>query len=214
MLRFPHGTVEPRRVFCIGRNYGDHIGEMGAALNDGCVIFMKPATSLVPVGDPVTLPRGLGVVHHELEMVAAIGTAGKNIHRNVASSHIMGISLGIDLTLREVQSGLKNKGRPWELSKAFDQSAPLGDFVEVGSKANPAAVEMRLEVNGELRQEGNTGNMLFPLEQLIEILSRTWELLPGDLVFTGTPAGVGPVVAGDTLTVESPQIGRFTWTCV
>lgn len=209
MLRLPHGTVEPRRVFCIGRNYGDHISEMGAALDDSCIIFMKPSTSLVPAGTTVTLPRGQGVVHHELEMVAVIGTAGKNIGREDAPGHVSGISLGIDLTLREMQSGLRNKGRPWELCKAFDQSAPIGDFVE----ADPAAVKMRLEINGEMHQQGRTANMLFPLETLIEILSRTWELLPGDLIYTGTPAGVGPVVPGDTLVAESPQIGRFTWTC-
>jgi 2-keto-4-pentenoate hydratase/2-oxohepta-3-ene-1,7-dioic acid hydratase in catechol pathway len=213
MLRFPHGLVEPRRVFCIGRNYGDHISEMGAALDDSCIIFMKPATSLVLPGQPVTLPRGRGVVHHELEMVAAIGTAGQEIHRDAALSHVRGISLGLDLTLREMQTGLRNKGRPWELAKAFDHSAPIGDFVELGPAANPAAVRMRLEVNGEVHQQGTTADMLFPLEQLIEILSRTWELLPGDLIFTGTPAGVGPVEPGDTMTVESPQIGRFSWTC-
>ncbi len=214
MLRFPQGLVKPCRVFCIGRNYGGHISEMGAAMDDSCIIFMKPATSLVLPGEPVALPRGRGVVHHELEMVAAIGTAGKEIHRDAALSHVMGISLGLDLTLREVQTGLRNKGRPWELAKAFDRSAPIGDFVESGPAVNPAAVQMRLEVNGEVRQQGTTADMLFPLEQLIEILSRTWELLPGDLVFTGTPAGVGPVVPGDTMTVESPQIGRFSWECV
>ena len=213
MLRLPHGTVEPRRVFCIGRNYGDHISEMGAALDDSCIIFMKPSTCLVPTGTAVTLPRGQGVVHHELEMVAAIGTAGKNIHRDKAEAHIMGITLGIDLTLREVQTGLRNKGRPWELAKAFDQSAPIGDFVELGPEIDLTAVQMRLEINGEMHQQGTTADMLFSLAQLIEILSRTWELLPGDLIFTGTPAGVGPVVPGDTLVAESPQIGRFTWTC-
>jgi 2-keto-4-pentenoate hydratase/2-oxohepta-3-ene-1,7-dioic acid hydratase in catechol pathway len=209
MLRFPHGSVEPRRVFCIGRNYGDHISEMGGAPDDSCVVFMKPATSLVPAGDPVELPRGQGSVHHELEMVAAIGRGGKNIGRKTALSHVTGISLGIDLTLRDLQAGLKKGGKPWELSKAFDRSAPIGDFLE----ADPAGVEMRLLVNGELRQEGCTANMLFPLERLVEILSRTWELLPGDLIFTGTPAGVGPVEPGDAITVESPQIGRFEWAC-
>ena len=191
--------MEPRRVFCIGRNYGGHISEMGNAPDDSCVVFMKPATSLVPAGETITLPRGRGVVHHELEMVAAIG----------GGNRIAGISLGIDLTLRDLQAGLKKGGRPWELSKAFDQSAPIGDFVD----ADPAAVEMRLEVNGELRQQGSTAAMLFPLDRLATILGRTWKLLPGDLIFTGTPSGVGPVKPGDTLTVESPRIGRFSWKC-
>jgi 2-keto-4-pentenoate hydratase/2-oxohepta-3-ene-1,7-dioic acid hydratase in catechol pathway len=213
MLRFPHGTVEPRRVFCIGRNYGSHISEMGAALDDSCIIFMKPATSLVPAGHQVTLPRDQGAIHHELEMVAAIGTAGKNIHRDGALSHVMGLSLGIDLTLREVQSGLRNKGRPWELCKAFDQSAPIGDFVAMGTGVDPAAIQMNLIVNGERHQHGSSADMIYPLERLIEILSGTWELLPGDLIYTGTPAGVGPVKPGDTLVAESPQIGRFSWTC-
>jgi len=200
MLRFPQGTVIPARVFCIGRNYGDHISEMGAAPDDSCVVFMKPSSSLVPAGTEVALPRGRGEVHHELEMVALIGE-GKRV---------AGISLGIDLTLRDLQAGLKKGGRPWELSKAFDQSAPIGDtFVEV----DPAAVEMRLTVNGTVRQQGSTADMLFPLERLIEILGRTWKLLPGDLIFTGTPSGVGSIVPGDVLVAESPQIGSFSWTC-
>jgi 2-keto-4-pentenoate hydratase/2-oxohepta-3-ene-1,7-dioic acid hydratase in catechol pathway len=200
MLRLPHGTVEPARVFCIGRNYGDHISEMGAAPDDSCVVFMKPATSLVPAGGPVTLPRGVGEIHHELEMVAAIGEGGQ----------VAGLSLGIDLTLRDLQTGLKKGGKPWELSKAFDQSAPIGtDFVE----ADPAAVDMRLMVNGDIRQQGTTANMIFPLERLVEILGRTWKLLPGDLIFTGTPSGVGPISPGDVLVAESPQLGSFTWTC-
>jgi len=213
MIRFPDRTLEPRRVFCIGRNYGDHIAEMGAALDDSCIIFMKPATCLVPAGGMVTLPRDQGVVHHELELVAAIGTAGKGIHRDSSLGHVAGVSLGIDLTLRELQATLRNKGRPWALAKAFDQSAPLGDFVPLGEGLQPGAVEMRLEVNGEMHQQGSTASMIFPLEQLIEILSRTWALLPGDLIFTGTPAGVGPVNPGDILVAESPQIGRFEWTC-
>lgn len=213
MIRFPDRTVEPRRVFCIGRNYGDHIAEMGAALDDSCIIFMKPATCLVASGGTVALPRDRGVVHHELEMVAAIGAAGREIVRDDALDHVAGISLGIDLTLRELQATLRSKGRPWELAKAFDRSAPIGEFVPIGDGVQPGRVELRLEINGEMHQQGTTASMIYPLEQLIEILSRTWELLPGDLVFTGTPAGVGPVNPGDVLVAESPQIGRFSWTC-
>jgi 2-keto-4-pentenoate hydratase/2-oxohepta-3-ene-1,7-dioic acid hydratase in catechol pathway len=205
--------VEPRRVFCIGRNYGDHIAEMGAALDDSCIIFMKPATCLIPDGGSVALPRDRGVVHHELEMVAVIGSAGREIDRDSALGHVAGLSLGIDLTLRELQATLRNKGRPWELAKAFDQSAPIGEFVPLGNGVQPGAVDLRLDINGEMHQQGSTASMIYPLEQLIEILSRTWELLPGDLVFTGTPAGVGPVNPGDTLVATSPQIGRFSWTC-
>jgi 2-keto-4-pentenoate hydratase/2-oxohepta-3-ene-1,7-dioic acid hydratase in catechol pathway len=203
--------LEARRVFCIGCNYDAHIKEMGSRDSDKCVVFMKPPTSLVPVGHPVAIPRGRGAVHHELELVVAIGQGGRDIAAADARDHVGGIALGLDMTLREVQNRIKQNGHPWELCKAFDYSAPLGEVVPLLPEHDLAAIEMRCAVNGELRQEGNTRDMLFPVERLVEILSGTWELLPGDLIYTGTPPGVGPVEAGDTVTVESPQVGRFTW---
>jgi acylpyruvate hydrolase len=200
----------PRRVFCIGRNYAAHIAEMGAADDDACVVFMKPPTSLVPCGEPVQLPRGVGAVHHEVELVVALGAGGRQVPADRARELVAAATLGLDLTLRDLQDGLKERGRPWELAKAFDASAPLGRWVDAAG-LDLGAVELSCRVNGELRQQGSTAQMLFPVERLIEILSRTWELLPGDVIFTGTPAGVGPVLPGDEVAAESPQLGSWSW---
>lgn len=199
------------RIFCIGRNYAEHIRELGDVGAEQCIIFMKPYSSLVPNGQVVRIPCGLGAVHHELELVLEIGREGSHISAESARHHIAAITLGIDLTLRDLQGQLKQAGSPWERSKAFDHSAPMGELLAYRHDFNLADIDLALRVNGELRQSGNTRGMLFPVPRLIEILSQTWRLLPGDLVYTGTPPGVGPVVAGDLVEVESPQIGRFSW---
>jgi 2-keto-4-pentenoate hydratase/2-oxohepta-3-ene-1,7-dioic acid hydratase in catechol pathway len=199
------------RIFCIGRNYAEHIRELGDAAAAQCIVFMKPHTSLVPAGQPVPIPRDRGVVHHELELVLVIGTGGRRIPAARALAHVCAVTLGIDLTLRELQGRLKQTGSPWELCKAFDHSAPIGDPVPCRPELDLGNIELRLRINGELRQSGNTRDMLYPHARLIEILSETWELLPGDLIYTGTPPGVGAVKAGDLLEAESPQIGRFSW---
>lgn len=200
------------RIFCIGRNYAEHIRELGDGNAEHCIVFMKPYTSLVAAGQPVHIPQGMGVVHHELELVVEIGREGKGIPADEALQHIASTTLGIDLTLRELQGRLKQAGSPWERSKAFDHSAPIGTWLPYQSSLDLAAIDLTLTVNGELRQGGNTRDMLFPVPRLIEILSQTWRLLPGDLIFTGTPPGVGPLHAGDRVEAESPQIGRFGWT--
>jgi 2-keto-4-pentenoate hydratase/2-oxohepta-3-ene-1,7-dioic acid hydratase in catechol pathway len=211
MLHFPDRTLAPCRVFCIGCNYDAHIKEMGHTEADRCVVFMKPATSLVPEGEVVRIPRDRGPLHHEVEVVVAIGTEGKDVPAADALGHVAGVTLGLDLTLRAVQGRLKKGGHPWELSKAFDQSAPLGRFVPPGPGADPDGIAMTCHVNDALRQEGNSRDMLFSVSRLIEILSGTWRLLPGDLIFTGTPPGVGPLEPGDTVRIASPEIGTFTW---
>ena len=211
MLRFPNGSMTPRRVFCIGCNYDAHIKEMGETDADRCVVFMKPPESLAPVGEQVAIPKDRGTVHHEVELVVAICGEGRNIPRDGAADYIAGVTLGLDLTLREVQARLKKRGHPWELCKAFEQSAPVGDFIEYDSKIDLSDIDMKCLVNGKVRQEGSTGDMLFPVGRLIEILSRTWRLQEGDLIFTGTPPGVGPILPGDEVTIESSKIGRFSW---
>jgi 2-keto-4-pentenoate hydratase/2-oxohepta-3-ene-1,7-dioic acid hydratase in catechol pathway len=205
---------DPLRVFCIGRNYAQHAKEMGAPKPAEPVVFMKPATSLVAEGQPLVLPKGLGSVHHEMELVVAIGKQGADIPAAAALGHVAGVTLGIDLTLRDLQSKLKQAGQPWELSKSFDGSAAIGKFIALSAKIDIQNVELRCSVNGVLRQHGNTRDMLFPVAQIISFLSRHWRLLPGDLIFTGTPAGVAPLVAGDRITIESPQIGSFSWPAV
>ncbi len=201
------------RIFCIGRNYAAHIAELGNRPDSECVVFMKPWTSRVHAGDPAPLPRDQGSVHMETEVVLRIGTPGRDIDRAGALEHVDGVTLGIDLTLRDVQSRLKGKGLPWEAAKSFDASALVGQVCAVPEGLDLLDMDFEGRVNGELRQTGHTRDMLFPMDQLIAVLSRRWRLLPGDLVFTGTPAGVGPVEPGDRITVNSPSIGTFCWEC-
>lgn len=203
-----------QRIFCIGRNYAEHAREMGAPRPAQPVVFMKPATSLVRDGGPLRLPQGQGSVHHEMELVVAVGREGAAVASREALEHVAGVTLGIDLTLRELQSRLKQAGQPWELSKAFEGSAPVGEFVDWSGQFDIQNIEMRCAVNDALRQQGNTRDMLFPVAEIIAFLSHHWRLLPGDLIFTGTPAGVGPLAAGDRIEISSPQIGRFAWQAV
>jgi len=199
------------RIFCIGRNYAEHAQEMDAPKPAEPVVFMKPATSLVAEGQPLVLPKGQGSVHHEMELVVAIGKRGADIPLQAALEYVAGVTLGIDLTLRDVQSRLKQSGQPWELSKSFDGSAAIGKFIAWSAQSDIQNIDMFCSVNGTLRQQGNTRDMLFPVAKIIAFLSRHWRLLPGDLIYTGTPAGVGPLLAGDRIEIESPQIGRFCW---
>lgn len=200
-----------QRIFCVGRNYAEHVREMGAPKPAEPVVFMKPATSLVPEGAPLVLPRDQGSVHHEMELVVAMGREGSRISTDAALEHAAGVTLGIDLTLRDLQSRLKQAGQPWERAKSFDGCAPIGRFVPLSALTDIQNIEMRCRVNDTLRQQGNTREMLFPVVEIVAFLSRFWRLVPGDLIFTGTPAGVGALVAGDRVEIDSPQIGRFGW---
>jgi 2-keto-4-pentenoate hydratase/2-oxohepta-3-ene-1,7-dioic acid hydratase in catechol pathway len=203
----------PNRIFCIGKNYGEHIKELGGQTPEEAVVFMKPVSSIVAPGETLSMPRHGSLLHHEVEVVLLIGREGQDIPEANTLSYIAGITLGLDLTLRDVQMRLKKKGLPWELSKSFEQSAPLGHF----KAYDPDTVDLEnlsftCAVNGNLRQQGNTRDMLFPIKSLIHTLSGWWTLKPGDIVFTGTPAGVGPLKAGDKVDIESPVTGSFSWT--
>ena len=204
----------PCRIFCIGCNYAEHIRELGSRDSDQCVIFMKPYTSLVKPGMDIILPRNAGEMHHELELVVLIGKQGNDISEEEAPEYIAGLSLGLDLTLRDVQSRLKKSGHPWELCKAFEQSAPVGEFVPFDVSMDLTNIRMICKVNEETRQNGNTKNMIFPVKRLIEILSCFFNDTAGAEIYTGTPEGVGPVLPGDAVSIESPDIGRFSWNFV
>ena len=201
-----------KRIFCIGRNYAEHIKELGNAPDVAFVLFMKPPSCVVPAGQTLTLPRGKGSVHHEAELVVALTGGGADIAEDAALSHISHLTLGLDLTLRDLQNELKKKGSPWELAKAFENAAPLGDWVPYKDQTLQD-LEFQFKVNGALRQHGKTGDMLFSVARQIHILSRTWALQDGDIIYTGTPSGVGPLVPGDRLLLESEGIGRFEWNC-
>lgn len=200
------------RIFCIGKNYAEHNREMGGAADDACVVFMKPPSCVVPVGEAISLPHGRGAVHHEVELVLQLEGGGRDIPEARAMEYVAAITLGLDLTLRELQGTLKEKGAPWELAKAFDHAAPLGDWVAWKGQ-DLQALEFKCSVNGALRQHGHTRDMLFPAARIIRILSQTWSLEPGDIVYTGTPAGVGPLATGDRIVLESTALGRYEWQC-
>ncbi len=204
-------TQRAGRIFCIGRNYAEHIHELSNPVPERPVIFMKPATCLVRPGQDIHFPRHASELHHEVELVVKIGTMGRDIRKEDALTHVGAVTVGLDLTLRDLQKELKKKGLPWEMAKAFEQSAPAGDFIPCDETMDLHGLSFGCRVNGRQRQQGTAGDMIFSIEELIEHISRIWTLYPGDLIFTGTPAGVGPLEIGDTIEVHGDTIGSFSW---
>lgn len=198
------------KVVCIGRNYLDHIRELGNAVPEAPLLFIKPATAVVGLDAPLRLPAGLGECHHELELAVLIGARLSGSDVAQARAAVAGYGLALDLTLRDVQAKLKAAGQPWERAKAFDGACPLSPFVPPTALADPEATEIELRINGERRQHGSTAQMMHPVFALIAHMSGVFTLLPGDVVLTGTPAGVGPLASGDAL--ELRLAGRFTFT--
>lgn len=194
-----------RRIYCVGRNYAAHAREMGFDPNrEPPFFFCKPADAIVPLAPGVTTdmpyPSQTANYHHEIELVVAVGKGGRDIAVASANDHVWGYAVGLDMTRRDLQFALRDKGRPWELGKAFDQSAPIGPLVPASECGHPTMGRIWLAVNGALRQEGDLGDLIWSVPETIAHLSRYFELRPGDLIFTGTPEGVGAVVRGDVLT--------------
>ena len=188
------------KIICVGRNYVDHIHELNNEQPDDPVIFLKPETAIPLKNEPFFYPDFSQDVHHEVEVLVKISRVGKNIEEKFAHKYYDEIGVGLDFTARDVQSKLKAKGLPWELAKGFNGSAPMSGFVSKSEFADLQNLGFRLEVNGETRQQGNTSLMLFKIDYLISFVSRYFMLQQGDVIFTGTPKGVGPVQVGDTLT--------------
>ena len=187
------------KVICIGRNYAEHAKELNNPVPSAPVFFMKPDTAVLKDGADFYLPDFSNDVHHELEIVLKISKAGKHISEEFASNYFEEIGLGIDFTARDLQEICKSKGLPWEMAKAFDGSAPIGKFLPKKTWSDLNALHFHLTVNGETRQRGNTADLLFRFDQIIAYVSRFVTLKTGDLIYTGTPAGVGPVEIGDHL---------------
>ena len=190
------------KVVCVGRNYADHAAELNNPIPTEPMLFIKPASSVVAMDQPFKVPTQHGSVHFETEMAILIGQPLTDASEAEAAEAIAGVGLGLDLTLRDLQGKLKEKGHPWEKAKAFDGSCPLSAFVAATEVSDLQDVQIRLTVNGELRQDGNSSHMLNQVLPLISYISQFFSLQPGDVVLTGTPAGVGPVVPGDQLRVE------------
>lgn len=191
------------RIFCVGRNYADHAREMGHDPDrEPPFFFMKPASAIVTDGADMQYPSLSNDVHHEIEMVVAIGKGGANIAADKALEHVYGYGVGLDMTRRDLQGEAKKMGRPWDTGKAFDQSAPCSALVPAAQCGHPAKGSVRLLVNGEVRQEGDLNQLIWNIPDTIAYLSTLFTLQPGDLIFSGTPAGVGPIKKGDVLVGE------------
>ncbi len=202
------------RIFCIGRNYLAHASELGNTVPNEPVVFLKPPGCLVPPGGTIPFPSHGKQLHHEVEVVLRIGGTCSDVKTAQAASFIDGVGLGLDLTLRDVQDSLKKQGLPWEKAKAFEKSAPLGPIVEIEKIPDINALSFTCKVNGEIRQQGSTRNMIFSPARIVSYLSGIWKLLAGDLIYTGTPEGVSQLLVGDTITVEADWAGSHSWRIV
>lgn len=192
-------AVAVNTIFCVGRNYAKHAEELNNPLPDSPIIFIKPVTALVNDGGFIELPAASNDVHFETEVVALVGKSGKNISPQNALDYVAGYGIGIDVTARDLQEQAKQKSHPWAIAKGFDTFAPVSAFVEARQVPDPQNLHFKLDINGKTRQSGNTGMMLFPIAELIAFLSTIFTLNPGDLIFTGTPEGVGRLQEGDKL---------------
>ena len=193
--RFPVG-----RIYCVGRNYADHAREMGHDPDrEPPFFFMKPANAIVQNNATLSYPVGTKDLHHEIELVVAIGKGGKNIAVDKALSHVWGYGVGLDMTRRDIQGEAKKQGRPWEMGKSFDESAPVTALHPASKIGHPAKSAITLKVNGQVRQSGDLAMQIWSVPEQISYLSHLITMQPGDLIFSGTPAGVGPIKPGDRL---------------
>lgn len=198
------------RIYCIGRNYEAHAVEMGHdPSKEPPFFFQKNADSLVVQADFPYPPQSQDV-HHEVEMVVAIGKAGSNISVSKALDHVLGYAVGLDMTCRDLQAEAKKLGRPWEPGKSFEYSAPCSELVLASDIGHPSEGEIHLKVNGEVRQKGDLNQLIWKVPELVSVMSNFYHLQPGDLIFTGTPAGIGPVHKGDLLECYLKPVGSLT----
>ena len=205
------GAFPVRRIYCVGRNYAEHAQEMGFTGREPPFFFLKPADAVLPVDDGRTglmaYPPLTHSLHHEVELVVAIGKGGRDIDVADAASHIWGYAIGLDMTRRDLQNDMKKQGRPWCIGKAFDESAPIGPIHPIASTGELLRGAIDVSVNGSLRQKGDLSELIWSVAETIATLSRAWALQPGDLVFTGTPAGVAAVLPGDLMEARIAGLG-------
>lgn len=199
-----------RRIFCVGRNYAAHAREMGKDPDrEPPFFFTKPADAVVANGADVPYPPGTENLHHEIELVVAIGREAANISEQAAEDHIFGYAVGNDLTRRDLQLAARDKGRPWDTGKAFDNSAPVSAIRPAAQIGHPERGRIWIDVNGETRQDGDLGELIWNVREIVSILSGLFTLQPGDLILTGTPAGVGPVQRGDEMAGGIEGVGEL-----
>ena len=196
-----------RRIWCVGRNYADHAREMGHDPDrEPPFFFSKPTDAIVLSDSVLAFPLMTSNLHHEVELVVAVGRSGADIPVSEATDHIFGYAVGVDLTRRDLQQAMKEKGRPWEIGKSFSQAAPVGEIQPAWNVGHPREGKISLSVNGELRQEGDLKDMVWGIDEVIAELSTYYKLEPGDLIFTGTPSGVGALVRGDSVSCSIDEL--------
>ena len=201
-----------RRIFCVGRNYAAHARELGNDERDPPFFFTKPADAVVDSGAEIPYPPLTANLHHEIELVVAIGREGRDIPLEDANAYIFGYAVGCDLTRRDLQFAARDAGRPWDTAKGFDQSAPCGPLVPAAKTGHPEKGRIWLAVNGTVKQDGDLAELIWPIADILSICSEAVDLRPGDLIFTGTPAGVGVVQAGDRITGGVEGVGEIAVT--
>ena len=198
-----------RRIYLVGRNYAEHAREMGHDPDrEDPFFFQKPTDAILPNGSDFPYPPLSGNVHHEIEMVVALGSGGRNIDEASALQHVFGYAVGVDITRRDLQQQMKQQGRPWEVGKSFDHSAPMSQIAPAASIGHPQSGRVWLAVNDEIRQDGNLDQLIWSVPEIIAILSESFELMAGDLIFTGTPAGVGPIQVGEHIQGGVEHVGE------
>lgn len=208
-LQGEEGAIQVGKILCLARNYVAHAYELDNEVPADPVLFSKPASSIVKNGEDVVIPPYSHNCHHEAELALLIGTTGKDVAAEDAMHLVCGYGVAIDMTLRDTQTLLKNKGYPWDLAKGFDTSCPLSDFVPAANIADPHQLQICLEVNGVLRQDGNTKCMIQRIPETLAFISCAFTLEPGDIILTGTPSGVGPVVPGDRMRAWINGVGSI-----
>lgn len=201
-------TISPAKLICLGRNYRRHAWELGNAVPEKPIIFLKPPSSLIIEGEKIILPPQSQDVHHEVELGVVIGKSGHNIQRAGAEGHILGYCIFLDITARDIQKEETKRGAPWALAKGFDTFAPVSQVVRKEDISDPEDLAIRLWVNDELRQDSNTRFMIFRIGEIIEYISSYMTLEAGDIIATGTPEGVGRIRMGDVVTAEIEGIGK------
>ena len=206
-------TFPVHRIYCVGRNYVEHAKEMGFTGREPPFFFLKPADAVLPVAEGeigrMPYPSLTKSLHHEVELVVAIGTGGRDIKAADATKHIWGYAVGLDMTRRDLQGEAKKLGRPWDIGKGFDHSAPIGPIRRAADCKIEDSTRIDLEVNGKPRQGSTIGKLIWNIAETIEHLSAAWELAPGDLIFSGTPEGVAAVEVGDTLEAKVDGVGTL-----
>jgi len=199
------------KIICLARNYAEHAKEMKGEVPDRPVLFLKPSTALLAPNDTIRLPEFSTEVHHEVELVVVVGKLAQSIPAERAMDYVLGYAVGVDLTARDLQKRAKERGEPWAVAKGFDGSAPVSEVTLALEVGEPTDLPLSLKINGEIRQSGRTSQMIFKIPEFLSFASSIFTLEPGDLLFTGTPSGVGPVLSGDVIEAEIGRVGYARW---